>query len=193
MSTLSHAKKLAKTPRPRCDDGDTLLPDGERTPIDAEDATQNFGKRSAPPASDRTLEISDAVAPPPRADDATHRVGAQGEMLAAAPLPQLEGYEILAELGRGGMGVVYKAWQYSLSRVVAVKMVLGGAFAGADDLQRFQAEARAVARLHHPNLLSIYEIGQDAQLPFFAMEYIEGGTLAQRLNGQPLPPRARRS
>jgi WD40 repeat protein len=105
-------------------------------------------------------------------------------------LPRVEGYEILEELGRGGMGVVYKAWQRSLQRSVALKMILAGSFAGVQELDRFRAEAMAIARLHHPNLLSIYEIGACAHLPFYAMEYMEGGSLSRRLNGAPVPPRS---
>ena len=105
------------------------------------------------------------------------------------PVQRVEGYEILSELGRGGMGVVFKAWQHSLQRNVALKMVLAGSFAAAQDLNRFHAEAMAIARLHHPHLVSIYEIGESNHLPFYAMEYMEGGTLARRLNGQPIAPR----
>lgn len=110
----------------------------------------------------------------------------------AAPPPvhqRVEGYELLEELGRGGMGVVYKAWQMSLQRHVALKMVLAGGFAGTQELERFHAEAKAIARLQHPHLVSIFEISTNSHLPFYAMEYMDGGTLAHRLNGQPLPPR----
>ncbi|MBM4072431.1 MAG: hypothetical protein FJ271_26405 [Planctomycetes bacterium] len=111
----------------------------------------------------------------------------RGAQVGEASLPRLAGFEILEELGRGGMGVVYKAWQLSLQRTVALKMV--GAFAGSQDLDRFRAEARGIARLHHPHLVSIYEIGEYRNLPYYAMEYMGGGTLARRLNGQPIDPR----
>jgi WD40 repeat protein len=114
----------------------------------------------------------------------------QGDSPPAAPsLPVLPGYELLGELGRGAMGVVYKALQTSLRRVVALKMVLTGAHAGPEDLARFQTEGEAVARLLHPNIVPIFEVGQHEGLPFFVMEYVDGGTLAQKLDGTPLPPR----
>jgi YD repeat-containing protein len=107
-----------------------------------------------------------------------------------ALVPSVPGYEILGELGRGGMGVVYKARQLNLNRIVALKMVLTGAHAGPDERARFRAEAEAVARLQHPNIVQIHETGEHDRLPFFALEYVEGGSLARRLNGKPLPARA---
>jgi eukaryotic-like serine/threonine-protein kinase len=106
-----------------------------------------------------------------------------------APRPAVSGYEILGELGRGGMGVVYKARQVKLNRLVALKMVLAGAHAGARHLARFGAEARAVARLQHPNIVSVYEIGESEGLPFFSLEFVDGPSLAQKVGGKPLPPR----
>jgi WD40 repeat protein/serine/threonine protein kinase len=99
------------------------------------------------------------------------------------------GYEVLSELGRGAMGVVYKAWHHDLGRPTALKMILAGAHAGLNDRTRFRAEAEAAASLRHPNIVQVYEIGEAGGLLYFAMEYIEGETLKQRLHGTPQPPR----
>lgn len=104
-------------------------------------------------------------------------------------MPQLPGYELLSELGRGGMGVVYKARQIALGRIVAVKMVLAGGHAGEQRLARFAAEAQSVARLAHPGIVQVYEVGEHQSVPFFSMEYVEGGSLAQQLGGTPTAPR----
>jgi serine/threonine protein kinase/WD40 repeat protein len=103
--------------------------------------------------------------------------------------PVIPGYEILNELGRGGMGIVYQAWQTGLHRLVALKMVLAGAHAGPEELARFQTEAEAVARLQHPHIVQIYEIGQLELHPYMALEYVDGGNLAQKLQGTPQPVR----
>jgi serine/threonine protein kinase/WD40 repeat protein len=107
---------------------------------------------------------------------------------AALDLPLVPGYELLGELGRGGMGIVYKARQLNLNRLVALKMVLAGVQANSRDLVRFLAEAEAVARLDHPNIVHIHEIGKHAGLPFLSLEYIPGENLAQQLTGTPRPP-----
>jgi serine/threonine protein kinase/WD40 repeat protein len=105
-------------------------------------------------------------------------------------LPEkVAGYTILEELGRGGMSVVYKAWQAHPDRVVALKMILAGAHAGPERQARFLAEADAIARLVHPHIVQIHEVGQHDGLPFFSLEYVDGGSLAQPLAGAPLPPR----
>jgi WD40 repeat protein len=98
------------------------------------------------------------------------------------------GYEILAELGRGGMGVVYRARQTALGRTVALKMILAGAHAGAEARRRFRAEAGVAAALQHPNIVQVHEVGEAGGLPYFSLEFCPGGSLADRLRGEPLPP-----
>ena len=86
------------------------------------------------------------------------------------------------------MGVVYKALQLGLNRLVALKMVLAGSHVSGQDRSRFLCEAETVARLRHPNIVQIHQIGEHEGLPYFSLEYCEGGSLAQKLNGAPLPP-----
>jgi len=102
---------------------------------------------------------------------------------------EVPGYEILGVLGRGGMGVVYKARQVGLKRLVALKMVLAGGHAGPEELARFRLEAEAVARLQHPNIAQVYDVGEVRGLPYFSLEYCSGGSLSQQLDGTPRPPK----
>jgi len=99
------------------------------------------------------------------------------------------GYEILAELGKGGMGIVYKARQLKLNRLVALKMVLAEAASNPETLQHFYHEAAAVARLSHPNIVQIHEVGEYNGRPYFTLEYLEGGSLADFAAGHPVAPR----
>jgi WD40 repeat protein len=114
---------------------------------------------------------------------------AQAGVATTVAPPRLPGYEIIGELGRGGMGVVYQAKHIGLKRIVALKMILAGAHASPEQRGRFLSEAHAVARLQHPNVVQIYDIGEHDGCPFFALEFIGGGSLAQKLDGTPLPPR----
>jgi serine/threonine protein kinase len=123
---------------------------------------------------EETLVVGDAQ--PPRS------------LFPSAP-PAVPGYKILGELGRGSMGVVYKARQTKLNRLVALKMILAGNLAGTEQRVRFLAEAEAIAALKHPGIVGIYDFGTCAGLPYFSLEFCEGGSLADRLAGKPLPIR----
>jgi serine/threonine protein kinase len=106
------------------------------------------------------------------------------ETLDFAP-PLVPGYEIVHEVGRGGMGVVYKARQVSLNRLVALKMILSGAHAGPNERERFKREAEAVAALQHAHIVQIFDIGEANGHPYLALEFVDGGSLAQHLTGEP--------
>src|SRR5262249_21955434 len=103
------------------------------------------------------------------------------------PLPSVPGYELLGVLGRGGMGVVYRARQVRLNRTVALKMILTGPHAGTEELARFRAEAEAVAARPHPHIVQIHEDAQHQGCPYLTLEYANGGSLAEVLAGAPQP------
>jgi tetratricopeptide (TPR) repeat protein len=100
---------------------------------------------------------------------------------------RIPGHEVLGVLGRGGMGVVYKARNLGLKRVVAVKMILAGEHAGPDHVARFRTEAEAIARLQHPNIVQVFEVGAHGEKPFLSLEFCGGGSLATKLAGTPQP------
>jgi serine/threonine protein kinase len=122
----------------------------------------------------------------PFEDDATD------PQAATAPLPDIgsiPGFVLQDELGRGGSGVVYKANQTALDRLVAIKILMGGAFAGEVALQRFQSEARTLAQLRDAHIVQIHDIGTVQGLRYFVLEYVDGGSLARLCDGKPLDPR----
>ncbi len=125
--------------------------------------------------------VYEPLAPPPQPG---------GFVPGVTPLPATFGdYQLLEEVGRGGMGIVYRAHQKSLDRMVAIKMLLRRDLATAADLTRFQSEAEAAARLDHPGIVSIFEVGECGGHPFYSMRFIEGTTLAKQLASGPMSPR----
>jgi tetratricopeptide (TPR) repeat protein len=161
-------------------------------PREASAAEGSGAERSG--TADETLDQSPKLADQPpsiSSEVETDRAGEVAPTLVrkGAPLntvrrktawPDIPGYRILGELGRGGMGVVYKAEQLALKRVVAMKIVLDSTLASPKKLVRFRVEAEAVAQLQHPNIVQIHEIGEYNNVPFFTLEYVDGGCLATK-------------
>ncbi len=162
---------------------------------DSEEYLQRFPQyapdlaaRLRPPAPDEAPTVVSWRAGPPAASPRTTADAPPGPPgVGGAHLPTLPGFEILGLLGRGGMGVVYRAWQPRLRRLVALKMIRAGVQAEPAEVERFLKEARAVAHLHHPHIVQIYEVGKAAGQPYLALELAEGGSLAQELAGTPQP------
>jgi serine/threonine protein kinase len=144
-------------------------------------------------AGAQTLEydrgtLPPAAVPPLVAQMPTLESPFAADRLRSVATPERIGnYQVVSELGRGGMGVVYKARQQGLDRFVAVKMILASKYAGGQAIGRFRQEAEAVSRLQHPNIVQIYEIGEHEGRPFLALEYVAGSSLGRTLAGTPQP------
>jgi serine/threonine protein kinase len=155
------------------------------------------GSGPVPPLADISCPLCHTGGPtPPPPRPRPQAVEALGALLAPGTgLPAVPGYEVLGELGRGGMGVVYLARQVGLNRRVALKMIAPGLPARQRELERFRSEAESVARLQHPNIVQIFEVGEwqgaggGPPVPYFALEFVDGGSLDRKLNGNPLPGR----
>jgi WD40 repeat protein len=141
------------------------------------------------PAMDSGFLTRLAGAPSPDRRDLVTTVTETASGAGGMPWPDLPGYEILGQLGRGGMGVVYQAREVRLKRVVALKTLLPGSLDSPELVARFQSEAEAVARLQHPNVVQVHAVGTHLGWPYLVMEFVAGGSLAARLDGTPWPPR----
>src|SRR5262245_2489788 len=127
--------------------------------------------------------MSETLSPPTRPPSAGDTPPAQFHPPPASTdqLPRVPGYELLEELGRGGMGVVYRARQLELDRIVALKMIRSGRFDSPAELARFRGEAELAALLDHPNVVPVYEVGEGDGQPFFSMKYVQGRSLGRAL------------
>lgn len=132
--------------------------------------------------------VGDELPPPPSSVRVTPKSKPPADRIGIplGPLPVIPGYEVLDELGRGGMGTVYLARDLSLNRLVALKLISAGGAADPRERARFRAEAEAVAQLQHPNIVQVHEVGEADGRPYLALELVAGGTLAQALAGAPL-------
>jgi serine/threonine protein kinase len=150
-----------------------------------DEATGTFGRNTLDRARETTFsepKSDETASIPPLGAQIANKV----ETSAASTVC---GYEILDVLGRGAMGIVYKARQPGLKRIVALKMILSGDLAGTHERLRFRSEAEVIARLQHPNIVQIFEIGEDSDRPFFSMEFVEGTSLSKSIAATPQPPR----
>jgi eukaryotic-like serine/threonine-protein kinase len=127
--------------------------------------------------------------PLPTLDVRTVSQASAGPSTLPRAFPEVEGYEILGVVREGGMGIVYKAWQVTVDRPVALKMIRAGEKATPRNIARFHREAQAIGQLQHPNIVQLYEHGEAEGRPFFSMEFLEGGSLSDRFRDRPQPPR----
>jgi serine/threonine protein kinase/WD40 repeat protein len=163
---------------------------GERPPL------EEFLRRFPEHADELKLQIGlhremDAECAPPATRAGIAETLPVGSRSAPADVPstypEIHGYEVMDVLGRGGMGIVYRAWQAELKRTVALKMLIAGSQASPEAAARFRVEVEAMARLRHPNIVQIHGVGQHAGAPYLVLELVEGRSLAQTLAGTPQP------
>jgi hypothetical protein len=158
------------------------MPDESTMGLRSDEKTSDFKPRdSVEPTLGVTVDAATKSVP-----DTQARASGRSE-------PDFPGYELLGELGRGGMGVVYRARQVRANRVVALKMILSADLAGENERERFRREAEAIASLDHPNVVKVFDVGEHLGHDYFALEYCPGETLSAKLGSTPLPSRHRRA
>jgi WD40 repeat protein/tRNA A-37 threonylcarbamoyl transferase component Bud32 len=164
----------------------------ERFPALAEPLQRLFDVHDAVAAANRSAQDTDGVSRLDLLDSTPYCPPFQEpheEFAPVAAAQRIGGYEVLTEIGRGGMGIVYKARQPGTGRIVALKVILTGRFASEHEIARFQTEAQTAARLDHPGIVPIFEVGRAGDLYFLSMAFVEGETLGAALARGPLPPR----
>lgn len=157
-----------------------------RNDPDQTERTNYLGRPGAPEDSLSNRQTVAASAHSGQGHHSEETAASPGNESARRQFPVIPGYEILGEIGRGAVGVVYKARQTKLDRIVALKMLLAGVLADEQDLARFQSEALTVAQLQHPNVIQIYDVGEHECVPYIAVEYAGGGDLHTWLDKKPL-------
>ncbi|MCE9530291.1 MAG: protein kinase [Planctomycetes bacterium] len=184
--TIDPTELILDGPETAKDDASTLTPEtpAEPLPVTVDYYPRQLSSQSSS-SDDPLLTVTDF----PKSASGSRQSLPLGPGTGAAIRHSVPGYEILREIGRGGMGVVYQARQKGLNRLVALKMILSGDHAGEGERERFSREAESVAALQHPNIVQIFEIGEVEGRPYLAFEFIDGGSLGQHLAGNPWPSR----
>lgn len=170
---------------PNCGRSESVGDDCLTTKNDAEIVCPNCTAKIDTQSITWSDPTASSVAPKESATEGDQTLEWKGDM----PPPPIPGYEMIRQVGQGGMGVVFKARELKLNRLVAIKMILGGLYAEAGQLARFHTETRAVAQLHHPNIVQIYEVGEFEGRPYCAFEFVAGGNLAAKAYRNPMTPR----